>query len=135
VTERVERGLPGVEVLAVELASPKRFCVYIDHVQGVDHVLCERVTRVLRDYLRDYSVEVSSPGLARPLRTKAHFDRVLGRRVALKTAVEIEGRQSFRGALKEVGERGIVVGLDSAEVTIPYDAIMRGNLIDEVGER
>ena len=68
ITPKVEAALPGTEVLAVELAGPDRFTVYVDHVGGVDHALCERVTNVLRDYLRDYSVDVSSPGLARPLR-------------------------------------------------------------------
>jgi ribosome maturation factor RimP len=135
VTQRVERGVPGVEVLAVELAGPDRFCVYIDHAQGVDHALCERVTQTLREYLGDYSVEVSSPGLERPLRTSAHFGRVLGRRVALKTSSDIEGRKNFRGRLKDVGERGVVLSIDSADVSIPYDAIVRGNLIEEVGER
>jgi ribosome maturation factor RimP len=131
VTERVERGLPGVEVLAVELSGRERFCVYIDHAQGVDHALCERVTNVLRDYLRDYSIEVSSPGLARPLRRPEHFRRVIGRNVALKTSPEIEGRKNFRGELKDAGERDVTVGVDGGEVHIPYDAIVRGNLIDE----
>ena len=131
VTERVERGLPGVEVLAVELSGRERFCVYIDHAQGVDHALCERVTNVLRDYLRDYSIDVSSPGLARPLRRPEHFRRVVGRPVALKTAAEIGGRKNFRGELKEAGERDVTVGVDGGEVHIPYDAIVRGNLIDE----
>jgi ribosome maturation factor RimP len=135
VTQRVESGVPGVEVLAVELAGPDRFCVYIDHAGGVDHSLCERVTRALREYLREYSVEVSSPGLERPLRTSAHFGRVLGRRVALKTSPKIEGRANFRGELKEVGERGVIVDIDGADVAIPYDAIVRGNLIEEVRER
>src|SRR5918911_963261 len=100
ITGRVERGVPGVEVLAVELVGSDRFCVYIDHAGGVDHALCERVTDELRDYLRDYSVDVSSPGLDRPLRRPQHFRSVVGRRVALKTSTGIDGRKHFRGALK-----------------------------------
>jgi ribosome maturation factor RimP len=129
VTERVERGLPGVEVLAVELTGREAFCVYIDHPRGVDHALCERVTNVLRDYLRDYSIEVSSPGVTRPLRRPEHFRRVVGRDVALKTSPEIRGRKSFRGELKNAGERDVTVAVDGADVNIPYDAIVRGNLI------
>src|ERR671925_1604252 len=86
ITPRVEHDLPGVDVLAVELLTPSRFRVYVDHPQGVDHALCERVTNVLRDYLREYSVEVSSPGVERPLRKPAHFERVVGRKVALRTS-------------------------------------------------
>ena len=67
IAPRVEHDLPGVEVLAVELANPDRFVVYVDHPEGVDHALCARVTDVLRDYLREYTVDVSSPGIQRPL--------------------------------------------------------------------
>jgi ribosome maturation factor RimP len=135
VVQRVERTLPGVEVLAVELTGPERFCVYIDHAEGVDHALCGRVTDILRDYLRDYAVDVSSPGVARPLRTRDHFSRVVGLRVALRTSSEIGGRKRFRGELKDASERAVKVGIDGTEVDIPYEAIVRGNLIDQVGVR
>jgi ribosome maturation factor RimP len=131
VTDRVERGVPGVEVLAVELTGPERFCVYIDHPQGVDHALCERVTNVLREYLRAYSVDVSSPGLARPLRRPEHFRRIVGRTVSLRTASEIEGRTRFRGELLAAGDSAISLAAGGEAVDIPYDAIVRGNLIDE----
>src|SRR3954463_16616591 len=85
IAPRVEHDLPGVEVLAVELANPDRFVVFVDHPEGVDHALCARVTDVLRDYLREYSVDVSSPGAERPLRTPTHFAQVVGRKVALRT--------------------------------------------------
>src|SRR3954453_14260952 len=85
IARTVESALPGVDVLALELTGKARFCVFVDHPQGVDHALCERVTHVLRPYLEEYSVEVSSPGLDRPLRTRAHFERALGRQVRIKT--------------------------------------------------
>jgi ribosome maturation factor RimP len=132
VAPTVERALPGVEVLALELAGPERFVVFVDHPEGVDHALCERVTNVLRPYLREYAVDVSSPGIERPLRTPAHFERAVGRRVALRTADAIEGRKRFRGELVAAGERGLKVAPKGAEpVEIPYDAIVRGNLIDD----
>jgi ribosome maturation factor RimP len=80
IAPKVESALPGTEVLAVELTSPERFTVFVDHVQGVDHALCVRVTNVLRDYLGEYSVDVSSPGLERPVRKPAHFRAAVGRR-------------------------------------------------------
>ena len=49
----VERAVPGVEVLAVELLSPSRFCVYVDHPEGVDHALCARVTEILARVIGD----------------------------------------------------------------------------------
>jgi ribosome maturation factor RimP len=131
ITEQVEEGLPGVEVLAVELEGPSRFCVYVDHAGGVDHALCERVTNVLRDYLREYDVEVSSPGVERPLRRREHFERALGRRVTLRTAGDIGGRKRFRGEVAGANERAVRVVVDGGEVDIPYEQIVRGNLIDE----
>jgi ribosome maturation factor RimP len=132
IEQRVEAGIPGVEVLAVELGGPQRFCVYVDHPSGVDHALCERVTGVLRHYLDRYTVHVSSPGLERPLRKPAHFANVLGRRVAVRTATPIGGRKRFRGQVLAAGNREVSLGADGGEaVDIPYDAITRGNLIHE----
>jgi ribosome maturation factor RimP len=132
VAPAVESALPGVEVLALELAGPERFVVFVDHPQGVDHALCERVTNVLRPYLREYSIDVSSPGSERPLRKPAHFERAVGRKVALRTKAEIGGRKRFRGELVAAGDRGLKVAPAGAEpVEIPYDAIVRGNLIDD----
>jgi ribosome maturation factor RimP len=126
VTYCVESGLPGVEVLAVELSGSERFTVYVDHPQGVDHQLCERVTDALRDYLRDYAIDVSSPGIQRPVRTAAHFRNAVGRRVALRTA-----ERRVRGEVVSAGEVSVRIGVDGSELDIPYESIVRGNLIDE----
>jgi ribosome maturation factor RimP len=131
IAPKVEGALPGTEVLAVELTSPERFTVYVDHARGVDHALCERVTNVLREYLRNYSVDVSSPGLERPLRTPSHFRNAVGRRVALRT----DKRNRVRGEVVSAGERSVTVKTDEQSLDIPYDAIVRGNLIAETGER
>jgi ribosome maturation factor RimP len=132
VASRVERSLPGVEVLAVELSGPERFTVFVDHPQGVDHALCERVTEVLRGYLDRYSVDVSSPGTEPPLRRRPHFERAVGRQVALRTADAIGGRKRFRGELVGVGERSLRVAAGKDEpVEIPYEAIVRGNMIEK----
>ena len=129
----VERQIPGVEVLAVELLSPTRFCVFIDHPQGVDHALCARVTELLRGYLNQYTVDVSSPGLERPLRKPAHFRNAVGRRVALRTSPEIDGRKRFRGTVAAADTNALALDVSGGErVEIPYAAIVRGNLIDEV---
>src|SRR5262245_38808171 len=127
VSRTVESGLPGVEVLAVELSGPERFTVFVDHPQGVDHALCERVTDVLRDYLRSYSVDVSSPGLERPLRRREHFRNAVGRRVQLRT----EERKRLRGEVVEVGDSAVTVQTGNENIEVPYDQIVRGNLIYE----
>jgi ribosome maturation factor RimP len=127
IAPRVEHELPDVDVLAVELLTPSRFCVYVDHPDGVDHALCGRVTDVLRDYLREYSIEVSSPGLDRPLRRQEHFEAARGRRVRVRTA-----DRKLRGEVLTAGEQAVTVAAsDGAEAEIPYAEIVRANLIDE----
>jgi ribosome maturation factor RimP len=131
VAETVESRIPNVEVLAVELGGPEHITVYVDHPAGVDHALCERVTNELRSYLETYRVDVSSPGLERPLRTREHFADAVGRRVALRTDVEIAGRKRFRGEVVDAGEEGATISVGDQRVEIPYEAIVRGNLIEE----
>jgi ribosome maturation factor RimP len=127
IATQVEHNLPGVDVLAVELQTPSRFRVYIDHADGVDHALCARVTDVLREYLREYSVEVSSPGVDRPLRRQEHFEAAVGRRIQLRT-----GGRKLRGEVLAADEQSVkVAASDGAETEIPYTEIVRANLIDE----
>jgi ribosome maturation factor RimP len=131
VAETVQDRLPDVDVLAVELSGPERLCVYIDHPNGVDHALCENVTIALRSYLDWYSLEVSSPGFERPLRTRAHFADALGREVSVRTDVEVSGRKRFRGEVVEAGEDEATIEVGDERFEVPYDAIVRGNLIEE----
>jgi ribosome maturation factor RimP len=125
----VESRVPGVEVLAVELPSTNRIRVYIDHEDGVDHALCERVTYALDAYRSEYAIEVSSPGPDRPLRKREHFADALGERVSVRAETR---KNRYRGILTEAGEDTITLDTgDNGEVHIPYEAIVRANLIDE----
>jgi ribosome maturation factor RimP len=127
IEREVETALPGVEVLAVELASPTRFTVFVDHANGVDHGLCARVTDVLRDYLREYAVDVSSPGIERPLRKPEHFRNAVGRTVTLRTPQ----RKRLKGAVVSAGDRSVVVQSGEDTIEIPYEQVVRGNLVYE----
>ena len=127
ITSRVEHDLPGVDVLAVELLAPTRFCVYVDRPEGVDHALCQQVTDLLRDYLRVYGIDVSSPGLDRPLRRQEHFAAAEGHRVKLRTT-----GKKLRGEVLAANEQSVTVAAsDGAETEIPYAEIVRANLIHE----
>jgi len=127
IAPRIQHEVPGVDVLAVELLTPSRFCVYVDHPAGVDHALCERVTAVLREYTREYSVEVSSPGFDRPLRTPEHFAGVVGHRVRIRT----KGKK-LKGEVVAAEESTVTVTApDGSSTTIPYAEIVRANLIDD----
>ncbi len=127
ITPAVESSLPGVEVLAVELLSPARFCVYVDHPNGVDLALCERVTRLLDAYRNDWTVDVSSPGPERPLRRPEHFRRAIGGTVKLKTA----DATRLRGTIVAADDAAVTVSVHGTTREIPVGEIVRGNLIDE----
>jgi ribosome maturation factor RimP len=127
IARKVERALPETEVLAVELTKPDGFTVFIDDVRGVDHALCRRVTDLLVDYRREWDISVSSPGLERPLRTPQHFRSVVGRRVALRT----HERKRLRGEVVDVDDREVTLQTQNEALHIPYDEIVRGNLIHE----
>ena len=86
---------------------------------------------MLRPYLERYAVEVSSPGSERPLRTAEHFQGAVGRRVALRTAGEVQGRRRFRGEVVAAGADVVTVSTGQDAIDVPYEAIVRGNLIAE----
>jgi ribosome maturation factor RimP len=131
---RVADTEPEVEVLLVEAIGVKGsrgLRVFLDRPGGVDHELCVRVTRQLRDLLADYTVEVSSPGPSRPLTKLDHFRRFVGRRVRVRTTEAIDGRADFKGELVGADERGVVLAGELGTVTIPHERIRRANLVPQ----
>jgi len=132
VEQRVSAFEPDVEVLAVEVVGGGRsptLRVFLDRSDGVDLDLCARVTQHLRDLLRDYTVEVSSPGPERPLTKLEHYRRFMGRRVRVRTRDAIEGRKEFKGELIGADDSGVALAGDWGTVTIPHERIRRSNLV------
>jgi ribosome maturation factor RimP len=125
---------PSIELIALENPSPDGLRLYIDHPQGVDLALCERVTNHLRDLLIDHTLEVSSPGFERPLTKPEHFQRFRGHRVKVRTREALEGRQNFTGTIADVDASAVSVNLGDRSVTIPLERIRRSNLVPELKE-
>ena len=130
VETRLKSAEPDVEVLLAERVAAERVRVVLDHPNGVDLALCERVTNHLRDLLVDYSLEVSSPGPERPLTKPEHFRRFLGRRARVRTREEHEGRRSFSGELVGASDEAVTVAADGGVVAIPYADVKRSNLLE-----
>jgi ribosome maturation factor RimP len=124
---------PQVELIALERPAAERLRLYIDHPGGVDLALCETVTNQLRDLLEAWSLEVSSPGLDRPLTKPEHYRRFIGRQVKVSTEESIAGRRNFTGTLTEADEESVSLDADGAAVRIPLAGIRRSNLIPEFG--
>jgi ribosome maturation factor RimP len=136
--EKIEQRLstrePEVELIALERPSGDALRLYIDHPDGVDLGLCEQVTDHLRDLLETYSLEVSSPGLDRPLTKPEHFRRFLGYRVRVRTREAIDGQRNFTGTLTAADERSLRVDPGGGSVEIPLDRVRRSNLVPEPPE-
>jgi ribosome maturation factor RimP len=130
IEERLATAEPEVEVLIAERVSAHKLQLVIDHPDGVSLGLCERVTNHLRDYLTDYSLEVSSPGPKRPLTKPDHFRRFVGRRARVRTREPRDGHTSFTGELVGASDAEVTVAADGGVVSIPYEDINRSNLLE-----
>jgi ribosome maturation factor RimP len=134
IEQRVATLDPQIEVIAVERFGPEGLRIFVDRPGGVDLGVCERVTTALRDLNADWSLEVSSPGLDRPLTKPAHYQRFLGSRVRVRTGVELEGRKSFTGVLAAADQSTISVEDEAGVHEIPLSAVHRSNLVPEFSE-
>ena len=123
--------VPDVEVVLAERTSPNQLRVVIDRPGGVDLDLCERVSRELSPLRERYALEVSSPGLDRPLVKPEHYRRAVGERVAVRTDAAIEGRRRFDGGLRAADDEGIEIDQDGRPVRIGYADIRRGHVVHD----
>ena len=118
--------------------------LYIDSADeqsqaGISLDDCERVSRIVSETLDaadpipgHYTLEVSSPGLDRVLRTRAHFERFAGERVRLEMMQPVEGRKRFSGRLLGVGASDITLELENGRISLPIDDIHRARLAPDM---
>jgi ribosome maturation factor RimP len=128
---RLAATAPDVEVLLAEVVGGETLRLFIDHPDGVTLELCERVTHQLGELRERYALEVSSPGLKRPLTKPAHYRRFLGRRARVRTRDATKGHRSFTGELVGASDDAVTIAADSGVVSIPYADIHRSNLVEE----
>jgi ribosome maturation factor RimP len=151
IERRLALSEPEVEVLLAAVLGGRSLRVFIDHPDGVTLELCERVTLALTDLRERYSLEVSSPGIERPLTKPAHFRRFVGRRARVRTrhprptrasetdaSAERERRggqaravKSFTGELVGASDEEITLAADGGVIAIPYSEIRRSNLVED----
>jgi len=135
---------PEVEVLLAEVVSGSTLRLFIDRPGGVTLAVCERVTGHLGDYRERFSLEVSSPGQDRPLTKPQHYARFLGRRARVRLRGDGTGARaqaaprrkegapptkSVVGELVGASDREITIAAHDGVVTIPYEQIVRSNLV------
>ena len=113
--------------------------VYIDAEDGIQMKDCTRVSHQLSGVLDvedvikgKYQLEVSSPGLDRPLFTTEHFERFQGHKARLKLTVPLEGQRKFKGTLKGVKNDQVILEVDGKEIPLSLNAIDKANLIPDI---
>ena len=121
---------PDVEVLLAEVVGGT-VRLFIDHPEGVTLELCERVTHALPELREQYALEVSSPGVERPLTKPDHFRRYVGRRARVRTREAHDGHHSFTGELVGASDTDVTLAADTGVVQIPYADINRSHLVEE----
>lgn len=132
----------GYELVGVEYLMQGRnglLRVYIDSEDGITVDDCSRVSHQLsgvldvEDPIRGkYQLEVSSPGLDRPLFSKEHFQRFTGHQAKLKMSVPVEGQRKFRGVIRGVQDDRLQLEVDGVELSLPLSAIAKANLVPEL---
>jgi ribosome maturation factor RimP len=128
---RLKEAEPDVEVLLAEVVGGGLVRLFIDHPDGVSLDLCERVTSHLAFIRQDYALEVSSPGIERPLVKPEHFRRYVGQRARVRVRGDHDGRRSFTGELLGATDDEITVAADTGVVSIAYADIHRSNLLGD----
>ncbi|MDX1811363.1 MAG: ribosome maturation factor RimP [Gammaproteobacteria bacterium] len=126
----------GLEYLAQGKHSILR--IYIDKPEGVTLDDCSAVSHQVSAVLDvedpihgEYNLEISSPGLDRPLFTLAHFERFIGQKCAVRMRAPIEGQRKFTGLIKGIENDAVVLDLSDKLVTLPIDGMDKANLVPE----
>ena len=131
-------GALGYDLVDLELANGGRLMrIFIDKADGVDVEDCAAVsnhlTRLLTVEGVEYDrLEVSSPGLDRPLKRPQDFARFVGERVHVKVRLPLNGRRRFVGKLNSVGEVGIELDVDGETVSIAFTDIDKTRLVPNI---
>ena len=131
----VQLGYELVELEYAPARSHGSLRIFIDRPEGIGISDCERVSRAVSAVLdvedpipTAYSLEVSSPGDDRVLRTHAHFERFKGSRVLVELVAPRDGRRRYTGMLQEVSATGVALEVDRQRVDVPFGEIAKARL-------
>jgi len=110
--------------------------VYIDKEQGLTVEDCQKVSHQIADLIeiedvvsRQYILEVSSPGLDRPLKSEKDFLRNKNRRVQVTAFAPVRGRKNFRGVIKTIRDQSLVLDEEGVDLEIPLEKIAKAKLV------
>jgi ribosome maturation factor RimP len=129
----------GVDLWGVEYLSHGKQTVvrvYIDSPNGIEVDDCAKVSRQISSVfdvedpiMGEYNLEVSSPGMDRPLFKLEHYSAYIGEQVKIRLRIPFEGRKNFSGQMTGIESEDIVVAVDNEEYLLPYDLIDKANIV------
>ena len=132
----------GYRMLGIEYSKQKDgslLRLYIDHESGITLDDCTRVNHQVIGVLdvydpikERYRLEISSPGLDRPLFTLEQFKRYLGQEVKMKFREKLDGRRKIKGVIKAVEEKTVIVSEDGVDYLVPADVIDLAHLVPKI---
>lgn len=132
----------GKELLGVEFISAGNNSVlrlFIDHEDGINVDDCAEVSRQVGAILdvedpisSEYNLEVSSPGIDKPLFEMAHFQTVVGEIVNIRLSMPLNGRRKFKGTLVTIENDILVVDVDGIEYELVINNIDKANLVAQL---
>jgi ribosome maturation factor RimP len=134
--EAVGFELVGLEFIRAGKHSTLR--LYIDSENGVEVDDCATVSHQVSAVLdvedpitTEYNLEVSSPGMDKPLFKPAHYKQVIDQTVSVKLQMPQDGRRNFKGSLKSCDERNFIIVVDKDEFELAYDNVLKANLVPD----
>ena len=138
--EVVGGSLPeGAELVEARMSGGPLLTLLVDREDGpVDHEFCSRVVSRVSPNLDgegyDGLIEVSSPGIERPLTKPEHFRRFVGREAKVRTTEPLEGRRNYTGTIERTSASGVVLKLPEggAEVELPFGSVARAYLKEDI---
>jgi ribosome maturation factor RimP len=135
----------GLELVQVQYRREDRgwvLRIIVDRDGGITVDECGSLSREVSDLLDvedlidgSYNLEVSSPGLDRPLTKPADFDRFAGREINLKTLQPVEGRRNFRGTLEGIQNEMVRLLVDGKNYELEWSLVQKANLVPDYQER
>jgi ribosome maturation factor RimP len=132
--EALSLDLWGIELLQQGKAATLR--IYIESDAGITIDDCEKVSRQVSALLDvedpitgEYTLEVSSPGLDRPLFTVSQFAAFAGEVVNIKLRSPLDGRRKFKGSITAIDGNQICVNVDGEEFTLDHDDVEKANVV------
>ena len=137
--EVVEVSLPEGSELVDARFSGGPLTLLVDREDGpVDHEFCSRVARAVSPALEgegyDGPVEISSPGIDRPLTKPEHFRRYVGHEARIRVEEKVAGQRNFAGIIERAGDETVTLKLleGGAEVELPFGSVARANLREDI---